>query len=56
LIRVRNGLVVEIEYVEKTGLKLDTLYRYMNCKLQKMDKRKILLSVLFQTEQTDAYA
>ena len=32
---------MEIEYVEQIGLKRDTLYRYMNCKLHKMDKRKV---------------
>ena len=31
---------MEIEYVEQIGFKLDKLYRYMNCKLQKMDKKK----------------
>jgi len=31
---------VEFEYVEQIGLKVDTLYMYMNCKLQKMEKKK----------------
>ena len=34
------SLVVEIEYVEQIGLKLDTLYMYMNCKLREMEKEK----------------